>query len=74
MDNDLDALLRAELLQPPVDFTKRVMQQLKYFPIPARRSGLLEKLQSLALIIGGIVGAAQLAAFMFGIWTASSAG
>jgi hypothetical protein len=43
-------------------------------PAPPRRNGLTEKLQELALLAGGILGAAQLASFMFGIWTAAVAG
>jgi hypothetical protein len=76
MDKDLDALLGAPLLDVPDDFTQRVMQQVQYLPQPQlpRRRGWQEKLQALALIAGGILGATQLAVFMFGIWAASSAG
>jgi anti-sigma factor RsiW len=76
MDRDLDTLLSAQLLDVPVDFTQRVMGRIHLMPMPMPRPrpGWLDKLQALALIAGGILGATQLAAFMFGMWTASAAG
>ena len=74
MDKDLDAMLGTQLLDVPDDFTQRVMQRVQFMPLPQRQPGWLEKLQGLALIVGGILGATQLAAFMFGIWAASAAG
>ena len=74
MDEDLDTLLGAAQLEPPDDFGARVMLRVRRLPLPARHAGALALLQKLALIAGGIVGAAQLAAFMFGVWSASSAG
>ena len=76
MDKDLDALLSDDLLTVPADFSATVMQRIHRLPIPAqtRRASLLEKLQDLMLIAGGMIGAAQLATFMFGIWAVSSAG
>jgi hypothetical protein len=74
MDDKLESLLRTELLQPPGDFADRIMQRIEFMPAPPRRNGLTEKLQELALLAGGILGAAQLASFMFGIWTAAVAG
>jgi hypothetical protein len=73
MDKQLDALLNAPLLDVPADFTREVMQRVAWLPLPAARPGLRERLQELALIVGGLLGAAQLASFMFGIWTVSSA-
>jgi hypothetical protein len=73
-DDDLDTLLGGDLLQPPDDFARRVMQRVHRLPLPARHAGLLAKLQNLALCAGAVAGAAQLAAFMFGIWAAASAG
>jgi hypothetical protein len=74
MDKDLDELLSDDLLEMPDDFSARVMLRIHRLPVPARRSSLLEKLQNLALVAGGIIGATQLATFMFGIWTVSSVG
>lgn len=75
MADDLDTLLDdGALLQAPHGFTGRVMERVWLQPLPARHAGLLARLQQLALIGAGLAGAAQLAAFMFGIWAASSAG
>jgi len=74
MTDPLDRLLSEPLLQPPADFTERVMQRIQTLPAPApsrRRAGWLAWL---ALAAGALLGAAQLAGFMFGIWTASTAG
>ena len=74
MSNPLDRLLSEPLLQPPADFTERVMQRIQTLPAPApsrRRAGWLAWL---ALAAGALLGAAQLAGFMFGIWTAATAG
>lgn len=73
-DPDWDAVLADGLLQIPDDFSQHVMQRIRHAPVPVRRLRWSEKLQNLALIFGGILGLAQLAAFMFGIWTASAAG
>ena len=79
MDNNLDEfddLLRSDLLHTPDDFSAQVMQQIYRMPLPLPlpqpRLSWQQKLQNLALIAGGILGAVQLAAFMFGIWAASS--
>ena len=74
MDKDLDMLLESGLLDVPDDFSQRVMRRIDGVQAPARRLSLPEKLQNLALILGGVLGLAQLAAFMFGIWAASAAG
>jgi hypothetical protein len=58
----------------PRDFTERVMQRIQTLPAPApspRRAGWLAWI---ALAGGALLGTAQLAGFMFGIWTASTAG
>ena len=72
MDKDLDDLLRSDLLHLPEQFSGRVMQQIGRLPLPQRRPRWQQQLQNLALIAGGILGAVQLAAFMFGIWAASA--
>ncbi|MET3133656.1 hypothetical protein AAKU55_003946 [Oxalobacteraceae bacterium GrIS 1.11] len=74
MDKDLEQLLGDAALEPPDDFTRQVMQRVWNLPPPARRASWQTRLQQLALILGGIAGAAQLAGFMFGVWAASSAG
>ena len=76
MDEDLDSLLSGALLVVPNDFTHRIMQALPRTPapVPVRHTTLLDRLQALALVVGGMAGAAQLAAFMFGIWSVSTAG
>lgn len=74
MSDPMDRLLSEPLLQPPDDFTERVMQRIQTLPAPApsrRRAGWLAWL---ALAAGALLGAAQLAGFMFGIWTAATAG
>ncbi|MBJ7311692.1 hypothetical protein ACFOLJ_01880 [Rugamonas sp. CCM 8940] len=74
MDKDLDALLSTPLLDVPDNFTQGVMRRVQFLPLPQRHSGWLEKLQGLVLVVGGILGATQLAAFLFGMWSASAAG
>ena len=74
MTDPLDRLLTEQSLQPPDDFTARVLQRVQHLPEPARplpRSGWLAWI---ALAGGALLGAAQLAGFVFGIWTAASAG
>jgi hypothetical protein len=74
LDADLDALLGADPLAPPDDFGERVMRRVARLPLPARHAAWRGRLQDLALLAGGILGAAQLGAFMFGMWAAASAG
>jgi hypothetical protein len=74
MDKDIDALMRTPFVDVPDDFTQSVMQRVQLLPLPRHRPRLLKKLQALALITGGILGAMQLVAFMFGILAASTAG
>ncbi len=74
MDKDLDKLLESGLLEAPEDFPERVMQRIDSLPLPDSRSRPWEMLQWLALIGGGVLGIAQLAGFIFGIWAAVTAG
>jgi hypothetical protein len=68
-------LLEGGLLEPPADFTERVMARIEALPVPLSGSkGRLEALQWLALLLGGLLGMAQLATFMFGLWFATAAG
>ena len=76
MPEDLDELLEGGLLAPPEDFTRRVMERVAELPLPqssADKGGRAERIQWLAIVGAGLVGAAQLAAFMFGIWTTTAA-
>ncbi|MES2298686.1 MAG: hypothetical protein V4582_16705 [Pseudomonadota bacterium] len=73
MDKEFDELLGTPLLEVPEHFTRTVMGRVAAMPAPARPAGLRERIQELALILGGLAGAAQLASFMFGIWAVSSA-
>jgi hypothetical protein len=77
MHEDFDDLLKDGLLAPPEDFARRVMARVDELPPPEfaalpRRAGA--RMQWIALAGAGLLGAAQLAAFMFGIWTATAAG
>jgi len=74
MNEDLDKLLESALLEAPGDFPERVMRRIDSLPVHDSRSRSWEMLQWLALIGGGILGVAQLAGFMFGIWAAVAAG
>lgn len=76
MPEDFEQLLKTGLLEPPEDFTRRVMERVDELPLPdfaAPPRRAREKIQWLALIGAGLVAATQLAAFMFGIWTATAA-
>lgn len=73
-NDPLEQLLQTGPLQPPNDFTARVMQQIQYLPLPEREAKPLEWLQWLALVGGALLGLEQLAAFVFGVWVASAAG
>lgn len=77
MPEDYEELLMAGLFEPPDDFADKVMariaeQPFPDFPVPASRGR--ERIQWLALIAASLIGAIQLAGFMFGIWSATSAG
>jgi len=76
MVEDFDELLKGGLLAPPEDFTHRVMERIAELPLPglpAQPSGREKRMQWIALAGAGLVGAAQLVIFMFGIWTATAA-
>ena len=85
MNDELDALLQHDLLQPPADFTRRVMHRLPPWPHPtpsvaaagkvrpAHWSRLRRLATAAGLIGGGLLGLSQLAGFVFGLWVASTA-
>lgn len=82
MNDDLDTLLQAACLQPPPDFTQRVMQALPQRtsppPQPVRTvRNPWQRLRWLAaassLVGTGLLGLSQLASFVFGLWIASAA-
>ena len=78
MSNDLDTLLRDDLLRPPADFARRVMEQLPLQtpPRPQRKRWRWRQLRWLAavsgLVGGGLLGLSQLLSFVFGLWIAAS--
>ena len=84
MNIDLEQLLHADLLEVPGDFEQRIVQLLPGQPAPVwkagrassgvARSSLGRVLQWLAVGGGLALGATQLSAFMFGLWTAVAAG
>ena len=81
MNDDLDAVLSGNLLQPPADFAQRVMQNIQRFPHrtflltpQTNLSSLLRRLAAAAALAGaGMLGLSQLASFMFGLWLAGAA-
>jgi hypothetical protein len=85
MENDLDVLLQDNLLQPPSDFTERVMQRVQQLPQRALLSATSAKTRSLfwnllrliatiaGLIGGGILGLSQIAGFVFAFWITATA-
>lgn len=74
MANDLERLLESGLLKVPENFAQRVMQRIDELPLPIYPPQPREWLQWLALIGGAILGATQLAGFVFGIWAAVTVG
>lgn len=77
MTDDLDRLLRTDLLDVPPDFAEQVMAQVEYLPAPAlpdASEARRVKWQWLALVGGSLVAVAQVISFMFGIWSATNAG
>jgi hypothetical protein len=82
MHPDLESLLREDLIEVPDGFAQRIMAHVAVgAPLPARSSAprpagsrWIALLQFLALAAGFSAGALQLAGFMFGLWTAASAG
>ena len=85
MNDELDLLLQNDLLQPPADFTQRVMQRIRSLPrgaLPAAtpaqaRAVRWRRLRWLAAATGlvgtGMVGLSQLAGFVFGLWVTAAA-
>jgi len=76
MPEDFDGLLGDGLLAPPDGFTHRVMAQIAELPLPewrAQPKGPGIKIQWLAVAGAALVGAAQLGAFIFGIWATTAA-
>lgn len=76
MNPNDERLLECGLIELPEDFAVRVMASIAQQPVPpmvptrSRRSDLLQKI---ALTAAALLGAAQLAAFMFALWAASNA-
>ena len=75
MTDELDALLRGDLLRPPAGFAKSVMQRLppQTQPRLKRWSRLRWFATAIGLAGGGLLGLSQLASFVFGLWIAASA-
>ncbi len=85
MNDDLEILLRTDLLRPPNDFTQRVMQRIQPRQYATTRTsiGLEERTRrwnrlrwlaaAMGLAGGGLLGLSQLASFVFGLWLASAA-
>jgi hypothetical protein len=79
MNDDLDALLQDDLLQPPANFQQTVMQRIAALPLHAgapsnpRWQRLRRAAAAAGLIGGGLLGLSQLAAFVFGLWLAATA-
>jgi len=80
MNTDLDALLEESLLEVPGDFAAHMVRRLAHEsalrrpPVPPAASRWRRLMQWLALGSSLAVGAAQLAGFMFGLWTATAVG
>lgn len=86
MDDDLDTLLKQDLLQSPAGFSYRVMQGIKPLPMPFERyqpklviqpTNALHKIAMRLGMIGagllGLLGLSQIVSFVFGVWLATSA-
>ena len=82
MYDELDRLLGQDLLQPPADFSYRVMQGIKplALPFPASRPAAARPapvLRTLLIRIGmlgaGLLGLSQVLSFVLGVWLATSA-
>ena len=74
---ELDDWLGSGFVNPPADFTDRVMRRAQALPLPARKpqvkNTLHELVKWLLLLGGAALGAAELVMFIFGIWLASAA-
>jgi hypothetical protein len=87
MNDDLDALLRADFLRPPTDFTQRVMQRIEQQthapltqlaasparPRAARWTRVRWLLTATGMAASGLLGLSQLASFVFGWWLVTAA-
>lgn len=85
MKDELDTLLQDDLLQPPQDFTQRMMHRIQQLPqhrsLPAAHAkppsplwNLLRWIATFAgLIGGGILGLSQIAGFVFAFWLTATA-
>jgi hypothetical protein len=85
MNDELDLLLQNDLLQPPPDFTQRVMQRIQSLPRSASPAATPAQAQSTrwrrlrwlaaatGLVGSGLLGLSQLAGFVFGLWLTTSA-
>ena len=77
-DDQLDSVLRQDLLQPPPQFTWQVMQHIHELPLPFAsplpKRQRWEWLQWLALLGGALFSMEQLASYAFGIWLVTSIG
>jgi hypothetical protein len=82
--DDIDALLRDDLLQPPADFAERVMRRLPLQPVARQvfpRVDVWRRMRWLAAraglvgggVLGFLLGLDQLAAFVFGLWLSGAA-
>lgn len=85
MNDELDMLLQNDLLQPPADFSQRVMQRIQSLPQRAELAATPAPAQSIrwrrlrwlataaGLVGSGLLGLSQLAGFVFGLWVTTSA-
>jgi hypothetical protein len=81
MNSGLDEMLRETLLEVPDDFAARVLERLPAEPrpswpaapfLPARLPVWQLALRWLVFGAGFLLGAAQLAAFMLGLWLSAA--
>ncbi|MCB1927645.1 MAG: hypothetical protein KDH17_06360 [Rhodocyclaceae bacterium] len=70
MNDPFDDLLARGLLEPPADFVDRVLQRVALPPAEPRWRRWA---RDAALVGGALLGGAQLLAFAFAAWTASTA-
>lgn len=77
MTEEIDELLRTDLLTPPDGFAGRVMERIATLPLPgpaAERRRAQDIFEWLALAGAVLAGLSQLLAFVFGVWSVSNAG
>lgn len=77
MPEDYDELFKTGMFKAPPDFADHVMAEVARQPLPDLASlprRVRECIQWLTLIGAALLGAFQLATFMFGIWSITSAG